>query len=784
VALLVRVAYIVLEVRHTALFSFALLDEQEVMETAHGLLESQGFGQEPLFRAPGYPILVAAAMVVFGDGWNLGLRLLQAIGGACLVASGASLARLLAPPGQARPWAAMLTGLLLTIHGPAIRLESTISLDGPAAAAFAAMMTLLATTIRVLETGRERKPSLAIWKRWKPVQSEWAQKLALGAGGCGMLLALLRPTVVPLTMLLAIAIFLRFFRQPGRRLAMDIAALIAGPTLLAGVAVTLRNGNVTNEWRTMPLQGGFNLREANRLDGPRGRYLTQRPIAALPDRSEVANHPLFQALRERQSANPTREIAFMEYLASSPAARSVHLSKTPFSEMDRWHLAQLVQSISVSPLSHALLYGQKLLEIHSDREIFNYEDYATQAQRSTFLSAMTGRVGILLPLAAFSLGLAFVFPRLLTTSRTRALLWICFGTIMMTALTALGFSSGRMRMPLIAPWAALAGCTPVFVAAALARRLPLRTRETPKDETKIREAALLSTNKIDFNPAQAPKADLSVNRVGWRFINPWTVALSLALGAAGLSWQDVTGVRSERNDYHDLCRMSNAAWHAGQSLENRSSPGESIPEKARTRYHEALILARQARLAAPQQYPIPIRLEAQALSALGRATQAVGLWRSAAALLPADASIHQNLATTLFMDLGQTTESIPVYREAMRLGSTEARFFLAIAYIRLGQTEAAADALSPLADVLRMLESQPATPGRNVNVPARAIIAGSLLAEAQGRARAAENLAGHLGPRGRTQLLQEQQFLPRPAGPSLTRPNHSVWHSSREGGPM
>jgi tetratricopeptide (TPR) repeat protein len=230
----------------------------------------------------------------------------------------------------------------------------------------------------------------------------------------------------------------------------------------------------------------------------------------------------------------------------------------------------------------------------------------------------------------------------------------------------------------------------------------------------------------------------------------------------------MTGVRSESTAYHDLGRMSNAAWHHGQKLESEAiNPADDTRLRAQDRYTEALILARQAREQAPPLYPIPYRLEAQALSALGRGRAALAAWQRSAELLPADGSVHQNLGTTLLYDLNDPAASIGAYTRAVELGSLESRAFLALARLRLGQINQAKEALEPFREVLNALASNPLTPSARrpaLPIPTRAVVAASLLARREGHLERANALASYLGPKGSALLEEEWSRLTTPSG--------------------
>src|SRR5688572_12382086 len=122
VGLLLRIAYLWEQGTHAVLFFQPLLDEQEMVNAAHQLLDGHGFGPEPFFKAPLYPVILAAVMAVCGELWYWGIRLLQHLAGAVLVFVAVDATRCLLSPGRARGIAGTISAIVVAMYAPLIRL--------------------------------------------------------------------------------------------------------------------------------------------------------------------------------------------------------------------------------------------------------------------------------------------------------------------------------------------------------------------------------------------------------------------------------------------------------------------------------------------------------------------------------------------------------------------------------------------------------------------------------------------------------------------------------------
>jgi tetratricopeptide (TPR) repeat protein len=426
VAFVVRLAYLSSSA-DSVLFSIQLLDERETAETARGLLRGEGFGAEPLFKAPLYSMIVAATMAVTGDLWYWALRLVQHALGALLVVLGFDVARRLAGPGTRGQLAGALTAAFLTLHAPLVRLENRLVLDF--FSVFWQSALLWALVCGMSAGARVRM-------RW-----------ILGAGAFAALAWLTRPTLTPVLPLLAVWVGWGGWR-PGRAGRLVHAALFLALPLAAMGLVGLRNATAGGEWRVLPWQGGYNFYHAN-APGMSGRYLVQARWA-------------YDA-----AGNPTRRHALDEFAGavargevSEPAANA------RFGAVDAWWFGRARTAIAADPAAWLGLMARKALYLVSDREIYNFEDYTVQRELSLFLRLLPGRFGVVWPWALASLAMA----GLLSRGRRRALVLV-WGTAVATAgAIGLYYTSGRMRMPLVFPAAVLAGAGLAVLALHVAAR--------------------------------------------------------------------------------------------------------------------------------------------------------------------------------------------------------------------------------------------------------------------------------------------------------------------------
>ena len=396
VALLIRFYYLFEQSMHAVSFGIPMYDEAEMLSVANRLGSGEGFGSTPLFKAPLYPLLISLFIELFGDSWIFMIRLFQHSCGAALVGIGAWLAGRLAGTGRVSLWAAGITGGLLAVYGPLIRLEHRLVLD------FMAVFF----------------QSILLFVLIKPP----FKMQGLCAGVVAGLAILNRPTLLPVLPFIALWLVWR-----NRSIKSALTFLL--PVVLCLMGMGQRNLNAGGEWMVMPWQGGYNFYEANRI-GASGRYLSVSQTSF----SDVDN--------------PTIDFAKQPYLASN------NLQKVDsYKKLNQFWYQKAKEEIFEQPDAWLLLMIKKGFYLISEREIFNFEDYRVQRSLSPSLKLMVGSFGIIWPLAlAGLLGGLGMSP---AQKKNYILLWIY--VLLLGGCIALFYCSGRMRMPIAWPIAILAG---------------------------------------------------------------------------------------------------------------------------------------------------------------------------------------------------------------------------------------------------------------------------------------------------------------------------------------
>lgn len=467
-----RLLYLLEQGGTSPLFYQPMLDEREAVDAAVAILRGSERA-EPYFKAPGYGWLLAAVIGISGEAWPWVIRTLQHIAGAAIVAMAAALAGWLCPQPRWRRVAVPVAGLLSAVYGPLIRLESNISLDFWVVFFQSTMFYFLC---RLMAPARGRK--LLLW--------------AFAAGLFAAAAWLTRPTITVVFPFAILWVFLCVGKFKGHGMAAKLTILFLLPVSVALAGIMARNYLVSGNPRAMPWQGGYSLYHANR-PGANGRYFVQPGIS------------------ETNDANPTRLLAISGYTSTlSPKALKEFEKKPSYSAVNSYWTSRTVTTVREDPQQWAELMGKKSLYLFTDKEIFNYEEYDLQRDRSPLLRYLPGRFGIAFPLALASLAtLAAISP---LRRRMHWLLWLYVLTL--GGGIALYYTSGRMRMPLAFPAVVLSG---------------------------------VGTAGFVF--------------LRWR--GKFIAVLLLASGIA-ISWTDWWGVRSESMAHVDLARMSNAAWHHGR----------------------------------------------------------------------------------------------------------------------------------------------------------------------------------------------------------------------------
>lgn len=426
--LVIRLIYLLDQGTNSVLFYQPLLDELEVSQQADQLLRGEGFGHEPLFKAPLYAIIVAAVKWVSGDGWFWMLRFLQHVCGVLFIGFTLDATRRLLGPGRETEWVLHVVGAVLCFYAPMIRLENQLILDFFVVFFQSAMIWALIRS----EIGKEFR-----W-RWIIAASVFAA-----------LAWLTRPTMTVVLPFLALWIIgntmTKGFKFKPLRLKTRClqAGIFALGTVLAMIAVTARNGLSGGEALTMPWQGGYSFYVSN-VDGANGRYYLQKAVASGAD------------------ANPARANAVDGFLKATQTPRE----KLAYSEVTGWWNNQTWLKIGEAPIDWLKLMGWKALYLVSEREIFNFEEFRIHKNLSPVLQYLPFGFGIIWPLAFASFG-AF---NSLGKGRRRLfiLLWV-YG-IFLAMGVALYLVSGRLRMPLVFPAILLAGVTLRFFLLQLQQR--------------------------------------------------------------------------------------------------------------------------------------------------------------------------------------------------------------------------------------------------------------------------------------------------------------------------
>jgi tetratricopeptide (TPR) repeat protein len=247
-------AVVALELGRTALYRQPQLDQLEFLIWARGLLE-RGFSWPSLpTKGPGYAVLLAGLLHLFGGSFPA-VRLAQAALGSVTCVLAAALARRFFGDG-----AAVAGGVLLALYGPLAYVDTAFLAEGPF------LLLLVAALLVFTLPGR---PLLA-------------------AAGTGVLLglaALVRATALGLVPALALVALLAGRRNQGggwgKRAA--AAALVVAAALAVVLPVSLPMGRTTGGSLVIQGYGGLNFLMGN---DPAGRGLPAARLGGSWDRLE------------------------------------------------------------------------------------------------------------------------------------------------------------------------------------------------------------------------------------------------------------------------------------------------------------------------------------------------------------------------------------------------------------------------------------------------------------------------------------------------------------------
>lgn len=404
-AFLIRLAYLFEQGAEGVMFFQPILDNEESINAARALLNGEGFGAEPFFKAPLHTVWIALHIGIFGEGFFYSLRFAQHVLGALLAPIVFSAARLLVSPGRGRVVASHVAALLITIHAPLVRLENRLVLD------------FLVFFFQ----------SAMIWALIMAVSSFGKQKLYwfIGAGVLAGLAWLTRPTlIVALPFIVIWILGAGILIKKHRKSRLIYAGVFVVPFLLAVLIFGVRNKTTGGEMLFLPWQGGYALYHANN-ETANGKYYVQEGFK----KSSV-------------SKNPTRQFMINGYLEVN------NLNEIDsFGDMDSWWKDQTKEMI-LDDLGRWLgLMVRKTLFLTSDREVFNFEFYDLHREYSNILSLLPGRFGIIWPFALA----AFAFVPFVNFRRRRLVLLLIIYGITIGGGIILYYASGRMRMPIVFP---------------------------------------------------------------------------------------------------------------------------------------------------------------------------------------------------------------------------------------------------------------------------------------------------------------------------------------------
>lgn len=427
--LFVRLAYLFEQGTTSVLFYQPLLDELEVSQLADQLLQGQGFGSEPLFKAPLYAIIVAAMKFLTGDGWFWSVRILQHACGAALIAFTLDSARRILGPGKETAVVLHIIGAVLCFYAPLLRLEDRLILDF-----FVVFFQ-----------------SAMIWAIIRAqVYVENSAKWMAAAATCAALAWLTRPTMTVVLPFIALwllssqgfAVLKGKYTKRRKNLIVQSLILLSLP-VLAAVAITARNQMASGEAMTLPWQGGYSFYVSN-ADQANGRYFIQKSVT------------------EGGDANPAKTLMVREYAA----ATKTPVQQISYVEVNRWWNKRAWDEIKQEPAAWLKLMCLKALYLVSEREIFNFEEFRIHKHLSNLLWLMPFGFGLIWPFSFASL------VALKSVSRGRQkfvwLLWVY--AVFLAGGIALYLVSGRLRMPLVFPALLLAAVGLKFLLVQLRER--------------------------------------------------------------------------------------------------------------------------------------------------------------------------------------------------------------------------------------------------------------------------------------------------------------------------
>ncbi|MDZ4723905.1 MAG: glycosyltransferase family 39 protein [candidate division Zixibacteria bacterium] len=389
-ALLVRLVYLY-QIQSMPTFDYPVMDEQYHIQVASQINSSQGFPDEPYYRAPLYPYFLAVLLQIFGDSLFFP-RLIQIFLGSLLPVVLFFITRML-----------LSQTMALWVAGAAVLYPTYLYYDA----------SLLIESIM---------PLLVAILLWQCLRSQ-IKPTALNFAAIGILLgltALARPNILFFAPALLVWIFWIIRPLIGLKKSLIAYSIIGLCIIVAILPVTVRNYLVSGDHVLIAWQGGFNFFIGN-------NRLSNGWSATVP------------------GVDATWEGGYREVISIAEQEAGHPLAKSEVS--DFWYDAswqELRENPSLLPtlilLKTRLIFnGYEIPNNHSD---YITRDYSSLISMLMFDFPFSFPFGILAPLAVLGIGLG------LTHFRKFMLLYLLLFSYLASLL--MFFVCGRFRQPIMA----------------------------------------------------------------------------------------------------------------------------------------------------------------------------------------------------------------------------------------------------------------------------------------------------------------------------------------------
>ncbi len=374
----------------TPLGQVPVLDERENLELA-GQIADGSLPHEPLYRAMGYPLLLAGLRLVGVSAESLPLVALLL--GVVLHALSAVLAGQLARRWFGDGRAGLLAGALVAFN-PVLVHYATQRLD--------ATLGLVLFLAGLASLGLDQSPS----RPWPEI----------AASICWALAALTRPQFLVVWLILPAICLWRQRTRAG--LIAALGAIVAGGTFFA--AQGRWQQSLSGEFRLLPWQGAYNLWGANQ-PGTHGRYYFQTLDLSHPGESD----------------NPAKLESITLY------RKDTGRTEAGIDEMNSYWRQRFVTQITQHPVAWLGLLARKTYALLNDWEQYNNKTYAFHKARSPWLRWNPLGWGLLLVLGVAGAWRLHAQTPFLTRSVGLIALTYAAGVVLF-------YVSARFRLPLAA----------------------------------------------------------------------------------------------------------------------------------------------------------------------------------------------------------------------------------------------------------------------------------------------------------------------------------------------